>query len=106
LYNQGEAMSIIKALTTVAGTAIVSATIGTAVGYCLGAYVPGAYRSMFPHGVDPRFNPVEVGIGLGCAQGLIAGVVIGLVVVCAVTWHEIRTAEIQSRSAARQDTPP
>ena len=99
-------MTIIKALATVAGTAVVCATVGTTVGYCLGRYVPGAYRSMFPHGVDPRFDPVEVGIGLGCVQGLIAGLVIGLVVVCAVTWYEIRIAAIQSRAASHEKLPP
>jgi hypothetical protein len=91
-------MTIRRALATVAGTAIVSAAVGATVGYCLGAYTPGAYRSMFQNGLDPRFQRVEVGIGLGCAQGLLAGVVIGLVVVVAVTWYEIRRAEIQSRS--------
>ena len=30
------------------------------------------------NGTDPQFNPVEVGTGLGCMQGLAAGVVIGL----------------------------
>jgi hypothetical protein len=99
-------MTTMKALATVAGTAVGCATLGTTIGYCLGVYVPGAYRAMFPHGVDPRFDPVEVGIGLGCVQGLIAGVVIGLVVVSAVTWYEIRIASIQSRAASRKKAPP
>ena len=90
-------MTIFKASATIAGSAIVSATVGTTVGFSLGQYFPGSYRSMFAHGVDPRFNPVEVGIGLGCVQGLIAGVIIGIVIVLAVTWYEIRIAEIQSR---------
>jgi hypothetical protein len=87
---------------TVAGTAIVSAAIGTTVGYCLGAYAPGAYRSMFQDGADPRFDPVAVGLGLGCGQGLIAGTLIGLVVVVSVTWYEIRKMEFQAWTAAHQ----
>ncbi len=94
-------MTILRASATIAGSAIVCSAVGTTVGYCLGAYVPGSYRSMFPHGIDPRFNSVEVGIGLGCVQGLVAGVVIGLVIVLAVTWYEIRMVEIHSR-----ETPP
>jgi hypothetical protein len=98
-------MTITKVLATVAGTAIVSAVVGTTVGYCLGEYVPGAYRSMFAHGVDPRFNPVDVGIGLGCVQGLLVGVVVGLIVVVAVTWYEIRKSEIQLRPGTPEESP-
>ena len=97
-------MTILKASATVGGSALVGAAAGTTIGFCLGQYFPGSYRSMFVHGIDPRFNPVEVGIGLGCTQGLIAGVVIGLVIVLAVTWYEIRVAEIQSRT--RDASPP
>jgi hypothetical protein len=90
-------MTILKASATIAGSAIVCAIAGTTIGFCLGRYFPGFYSLMFAHDVGPRYDPVEVGIGLGCVQGLIGGIVIGVVIVLAVTWHAIRIAEFQSR---------
>jgi len=96
-------MTITRGLSTVAGTAIACSLIGTILGYSLGTLAPGAYRALFPNGTDPAFNPAEVGLGLGCVQGLAAGAVIGLVVVTCVTWYEIRVAEFRSRSAPRTE---
>lgn len=91
-------MSIFRASTTIAGSAVICSAVGAALGFCIGEFMPGAYRGMFPNGADPRFNPVEVGIGLGCAQGLLAGLLIGVTIMLAVTWYEVRMADIQSRS--------
>jgi hypothetical protein len=95
-------MTIIRGLTTVAGTSIVAGLLGTTVGYCLGAFAPSSYRALFPRGTEPGFDPIQVGIGLGCVQGLVAGAVVGLVVVVSVTWYEIRTAELQARSTSNR----
>lgn len=97
-------MTISRGLTTIAGTAIACSLIGTVLGYSLGTFAPGSYRALFPNGTDPGFNAAEVGLGLGCVQGLVAGIVIGLVVVICVTWYEIRVAEIRSRSTPRNES--
>ena len=97
-------MTIVKALTTVAGTAVACATIGTTVGCCLGRFMPGAYRSMFNAGLDPQFDPIAVGFGLGCGQGLIAGGLIGLGVIVVVTWYDIKKMELQAWTAASQES--
>lgn len=91
-------MTITRGLITIAATAIACSLIGTILGYSLGTFAPGSYRALFPNGTDPAFNPAEVGLGLGCVQGLAAGIIIGLVVVFCVTWYEIRTAELRSRT--------
>lgn len=91
-------MTITRGLTTVAATSVATTIIGSLLGFGLGTFAPGSYRALFPNGTDPRFNPVEVGVGLGCVQGLLAGTIIGLVVVLCVTWYELRMAEIASRS--------
>jgi hypothetical protein len=68
------------------------AVAGTLVGYGLGTFLPGYYRGVFLGGRQPDFNPVDVGIGLGCSEGLMLGVVVGLVVVVVLAWCRSRRA--------------
>ncbi|WP_435020390.1 hypothetical protein TA3x_001803 [Tundrisphaera sp. TA3] len=68
---------------------ILSAGIGFAaggggVGYALARFAPFYYRGVFQAGVQPGFDPDQVGVGLGITQGLIAGLVVGSVIVLAV----------------------
>ncbi|MHC4404759.1 MAG: hypothetical protein ACYTG0_34340, partial [Planctomycetota bacterium] len=69
---------------------IVLALVGLGVGFALGKYVPEYYRSVFPGGRDPQFDPVAVGIGQGLTQGLLLGVVTGLVLVAVLCWYKTR----------------
>ena len=75
----GEAFAIITL------TSVALAAGGTLVGCLLGVLVPEYYRTVFDQRGDPTFSPIQVGVGLGFTQGLVAGIVIGCVVVLAVS---------------------
>lgn len=66
---------------------------GGAVGYAVGRWLPGFYRTLFRATEDQEFDPVEMGLGLGLTNGLMLGVAVGLVIVVAVTWYNARTAK-------------
>lgn len=46
------------------------AAAGAGIGWVLGTFAPGYYRTVFRCGDSPEFNPVQVGVGLGLTQGL------------------------------------
>ena len=93
------AMTVRRAFLIVAGSAFLCGLIGAGLGLTLGTFSPGYYRTVFRYGNSDNFNPVEVGVGLGLSQGVIAGLVVGCVVVLAVAWYESRRDSIL-RSAA------
>jgi hypothetical protein len=66
---------------------------GGAIGYALARLTPSYYRSVFPGGESPAFDPVQVCIGLGVSQGLIAGLVVGSIVVLAVGFFRASIAQ-------------
>ncbi len=82
--------SCVQALLIIAAFAIGFAAVGTLVGYGLGRFVPGYYRGVFSEGLRPDFNPLDVGIGLGCSEGLLFGAVVGTAVVIVLTWRRSR----------------
>jgi hypothetical protein len=73
-----------KGILIVAGTMIVGAIGGTAIGTLLGLFLPGYYRSVFGGGNMPGFDPVAVGIGQGLSQGIVFGTLVGLALVAAI----------------------
>src|SRR5262245_44402839 len=83
-------MTVRRAFLIGAGSAAVCAAVGTGIGLALGSLAPDYYRTVFRHGNAPEFNPVQVGLGLGLSQGLLAGLAVGSVVVLAVAWTESR----------------
>ena len=87
-------MTVRKALTTIVGCAVACGVVGAFGGYCIGRYLPGAYRGLFAP-VAPDFSPIAVGVGLGLPQGVVFGAVIGVTVIGIVTWYEIRIAEMK-----------
>ena len=83
-------MTILGAVATIAGSTVAFAIIGAGVGWALGMYAPGYYRSVFQGGNEPWFDPVAVGLGQGLTQGVAGGVVVGLVVVALLIWRDSR----------------
>lgn len=62
-------------------TIIACTGIGGGIGWGLGTFAPGYYRSVFPSGNQPWFDPVSVGVGQGLTQGTTGGVILGAIVV-------------------------
>ena len=81
-------MSIMGALAIVAVSTLAFAGIGGGIGWSLGTYSPGYYRSVFRNGDQPWFDPVAVGVGQGLTQGVAGGVVIGLALVAMFLWRD------------------
>jgi hypothetical protein len=99
-------MTILKALTLLFGTTITLGLIGSSIGYSLGRFNPGYYRTVFRNGAEPDFDPVAVGIGQGLTQGTVGGVAVGMALIALFTWRDIRMqrtpadSKISDRSAA------
>ncbi|MGL4423296.1 MAG: hypothetical protein ACRCZF_21730, partial [Gemmataceae bacterium] len=83
-------MTIKAAVTTVTVCTVLFAGIGAGIGWALGTYSPGYYRSVFHGGQEPWFDPVAVGVGQGLTQGVAGGVAVGLVVVALFLWADSR----------------
>ncbi len=83
-------MTARKALATVLVWTLAFACLGMLLGAMLGLTVPQYYRSVFPNGDLPNFNPLQVGIGLGAAQGSILGAVLSVVVLVLLAWRDNR----------------
>lgn len=58
--------------------------LGGVVGYFLGKWTPEYYRAVFDVAEAENFNAVETGVGLGVSQGLVAGAVLGTILVVTV----------------------
>jgi len=82
-------MTLFKALATVVGTAFGFGIAGTGIGAFLGNFTPGFLRLFLLRDLE-NFKPLEIGIGLGLVNGLIWGLVIGVLVVGIVSWKETR----------------
>ena len=83
-------MTITKAIKCIVASVFACGFAGLGLGLLLGVVVPDYSRAMFATGVDPRFDPIAVGIGLGLTQGLGVGVIVGCVITLAVAWSSSR----------------
>ncbi|CAG0934205.1 hypothetical protein PLCT1_02629 [Planctomycetaceae bacterium] len=89
-------MDVRRAITTVIFCSALFAFAGASVGAAIGAFMPGYYYSLFSRASqNPAFDPIEVGTGLGLAQGALVGVFAGLAIVAILTWREIRMRRAQ-----------
>ncbi len=88
---------LLWSMATVFVSAFVGGIMGTGIGVALGSLVPEYYRSVFPRGDDPTFDPVAVGIGQGLTQGVVFGGIVGLVIVALYYWYRLRSA-VQSEA--------
>jgi len=93
-------MKIRSAIATIAAFTLILAVIGGGIGWALGTFAPGYYRSVFRDGNQPWFDPVSVGLGQGVTQGTAGGVVVGVIVVALFIW---RDRQRQPESASSPD---
>jgi hypothetical protein len=85
--------TIARALRCVAICGLLCATIGVVIGLCLGTFNPNYYYEVFDPGQRHHdFRPVDVGIGLGCTEGLMIGLFAGAVAAVGITWYYSRRA--------------
>jgi hypothetical protein len=96
-------LAAIAAVATVVACTVLLAGVGAGIGWALGTCVPGYYRSVFPGGNDPRFDPVAVGVGQGLTQGAAGGVPVGLAVVAILAWRDVRLRQLSAHNS-EQDT--
>lgn len=84
-------MNLSKALTCIAVCVVIGGNVGLGIGWLLGRKTPGFYDATFPNAAETGIDPVDIGIGLGLAQGSVLGLVTGCVAVLATTWYAVRT---------------
>ena len=96
-------MTILRGFAIIIGSAIFFAVAGGAIGYLLAITIPQYYRDVFRAGQNPDFDPVAVGLGLGITQGAIAGLLVGAIVVIAVTWYNVRKLAAPEPLPGNQD---
>src|SRR5262249_3197484 len=89
-----------RSVAVVALWGVVFAFGGTLIGYLLGVFAPGYYQTVVGGGRQQDFKPVDVGIGLGCSEGLMLGVVVGTVTALVVAWREWRVTKKDKAEAA------
>ncbi len=81
-------MSVLRGFVIIIGAGLLGAVVGGVGGFLVGTYAPGYFRSQFPgQAMQPWFNPVEVGTVLALWQGAVVGLIVGSVVVLAVSWQ-------------------
>jgi len=96
---------IARALRLVAIFGLLFGTAGLGIGYGAGRVNPNYYERLFDSGRRPHsdFRPVDVGIGLGCAEGLMIGLISGAVAAVVTVWH--RSRRLQPTVAAFDQHP-
>lgn len=87
------------AVATIAACTMLFAGLGAVIGWALGRFTPGYYRSVFRGGDEPWFDPVSVGVGQGLTQGLAGGVAVGLAVAAILAWREVQLGRQETANA-------
>ncbi|MCY2966240.1 MAG: hypothetical protein NT069_21850 [Planctomycetota bacterium] len=82
------------------------ALIGGAMGWALGRFFPGYYRSVFPGGGRPDFDPIIVGLVQGGTQGAAAGATLAIALVGVFVWRDIRIQELAVLRNSPADVRP
>jgi hypothetical protein len=86
-------MCVARSFSIIISSGIGFAFAGGLIGYALGRFAPAYYRGVYAIVEPSDFDPVQVGIGLGISQGLIAGVLVGAVVVLAAGFSGRQTKQ-------------
>jgi hypothetical protein len=102
----GEFTSAVRAIVIIIACGVCFGAAGGLLGLTLAVAAPSYYRGIFRAASQPDFSPVEVGLGLGTTQGLIAGLIVGSVVVLSVAISDPRPRAIEyvEDKAARTET--
>ena len=98
-------MTIRAAIATIVICTVFLAGIGGGIGWGLGTFAPGYYRSVFSAGNKPWFDPVAVGVGQGLTQGTTGGVIVGLIVVALFVWRDSRVRHAALEKADTSSAP-
>ena len=88
-------MTIARAIAILLGSVAACAALGCGIGYGLGRFIPGYYRSVFDRGTDPQFDPISIGIGQGLTQGVAGGVAVGVALVALFIWRDVQRSRLQ-----------
>lgn len=72
----------------------VGALLGACVGGLLAWVTPDYYRQIFSAASNSGFQPMQIGVGLGCIQGLGGGIVLGTVLVITQAWLNLKRAAV------------
>jgi hypothetical protein len=92
-FRQLEIAPIARALRLVAICGVLFATIGMGIGFGVGTFNPNYYQKLFnPDKMHQDFRPVDVGMGLGCTEGLVIGLFAGAFAAVGTAWHRKRRA--------------
>jgi hypothetical protein len=90
-FKQLQLANGLRALLFVAAFALGFGAAGMLIGYGMGVLAPDYYRGLFhSYGRQADFSPSDVGIGLGCTEGLMLGAAVGTLVVVALAWRRSR----------------
>ncbi|MBS0267291.1 MAG: hypothetical protein JSS02_35530 [Planctomycetes bacterium] len=95
-------MTIRLALSTLVACTLLGAAGGAGLGLAIAKFAPGYYHTVFANPDHPRFDPTEIGLGLGLTQGTLLGLGVGLVLVTLACWRAIR----RDRSTSPNSAPP
>lgn len=98
-----ENMTVIRGFMTTIASGLAFACFGAIAGYLLGSIAPDYYRTVFRIPPQALIDPAQAGLGLGVTQGLGAGLIVGLVIVVSVGWHNSRMCTLQPPSTSARD---
>jgi hypothetical protein len=81
-------VTLTRAIVGVLVCMVIGAVIGGSVGFVIGFFTPQALELQFRLG--NKFNPVEIGVGIGIPQGLMLGAAVGVALVGILSWREVK----------------
>ncbi len=85
-------MTPLKGIIITLSASILFGLLGGAAGYMLGSIAPEYYRLVFRISPEITTDVPRLGFVLGVTQGLVAGTLVGLVIVASVAWYNSRAA--------------
>ncbi|MCA9212823.1 MAG: hypothetical protein KDB27_07155 [Planctomycetales bacterium] len=99
-------MTVLRGFAITIASGVIFAVFGAGMGYFLGSFAPDYYRTVFriPPGVS--IDPAQAGLGLGVTQGLVGGLIIGLVIVVSVAWYNSRVEGAHLAQSSVPSEPP
>jgi hypothetical protein len=79
-----------RLIAIIVGLPFAGALAGTALGFCIGTWMPGYYRSFMWGSGDPAIFGMVLGAGQGFAVGVILAVLGGLIAALWIVWRHSR----------------
>ena len=98
-------MTVFRGFSIVIVSALGFAAAGATIGGLIGRFVPDYYRLVFRLAQNGEPDLTLIGLVLGGTQGLLAGIVVGLVIVVAVTLYRSRAERLASEERQSLEDP-